>query len=133
TIWNVYDRQRVATFVGGALSLAFDPAGKLLAVASPESTVYVWDVHAQQVAHEIPAPGTGVAAVAFSPDGKLLAAGCDDHTLRLWDAAGWQSLSVHELDTPVRALRFSPDGQTLYTGNGNTTCYALPVARLLEG
>ncbi len=133
TIWNIFDRRRVSTFVGGAVSLAFDPAGKVLAVASPDSTVYIWDVASQQVLHEIPGPGSRVAAVAFSPDGRYLAAGCDDHTVRLWDAATGQSLSVRELDTPVRAVRFSPDGQTLYTGNGNTTCYAVLVARLLEG
>jgi WD40 repeat protein len=132
-IWNVDDHKGVATFVGGAVSLAFDPAGRLLAVASPSSTVYIWDIGSQQVVHEIPCPGVGVAAVAFSPDGKLFAAGCDDHTLRLWDAAGGQSLCVHELDTPIRAIRFSPDGQTLFTGNGNTTCYAVSVARLLNG
>ena len=61
--------------------------------------------------------------------GRLLAAGCDDHTLRLWDSANWHSLSVRELDTPIRGLRFSRDGQTLYTGNGNTTCYRLEVKR----
>ena len=133
TIWNVDDRQKVATFVGGALSLAFDPAGKRLAVASPDSTVFVWDLAAEEIVHEFPGPGVGVAVVVFSPDGRFLAAGCDDHTLRLWDAASGENLSVHELDTPIRALRFSPDGKTVYTGNGNTTCYALAVAGLLDG
>ena len=55
------------------------------------------------------------------------------NSVRLWDAVTGQSLSVREFDTPIRALRFSPDGQTVYTGNGNTTCYAVPVARLLDG
>src|SRR5205085_7937147 len=110
----------------------FDPAGKWLAVVSPDSTIYVWDVASQQVVHEIALSGAGVCAVTFSPDGRLLATGGDDHTLRLWDAGSGQSLSVRELGTPVRTLRFSPDGQTLYTGNGNTTCYAMSVAGLLE-
>jgi WD40 repeat protein len=132
TIWNVDDRQRVATLVGGAVSLAFDPAGRLLAVASPDSSISVYDVSSQQVVHEISGPGVRVASVAFSPDGRLLAAGCDDHTLRLWDATAGQSLCVRELDTPVRSLRFSPDGQILYTGNGNTTCYAVAVRSLLD-
>jgi WD40 repeat protein len=132
SIWNTDDRVRVATFVGGAVSLAFDPAGQWLAVASPDSTIYIWDVATRQVFHEVSGPGARVSAVAFSPDGRLLAAGCDDHTVRLWDARTGHSLSVTELDTPVRAIRFSRDGQALYTGNGNTTCYELPTRRLLD-
>ena len=131
TIWNVDDRQKVCTLIGGAVSLAFDPTGKVLAVAAPDAVINVWDVATQQVVQEIAGPEAGVAAVTFSPDGRLLAAGCDDHTLRLWDAASGQSLCVRELGTPVRTVRFSPDGLTLYTGNGNTTCYALTVAELL--
>jgi WD40 repeat protein len=133
TIWNTVTRERVATFAGGAVSLAFDPAGRWLAVASPDAEITVWDVAGQQTVHEISLSGASACAVAFSPDGSLLAVGCDDHTVRLWDARSGKSLSVRELDSPVRALRFSPDGQTLYTGNGNTTCYAVPVAGLLEG
>jgi WD40 repeat protein len=132
TIWNVETRERVVTFVGGAVSLAFDPTGRRLAVASPESAIIVWDVGSQQPVHEISGSGVSVCAVAFSPDGKLLAAGCDDHTLRLWDAASGQSLSVREMDTPIRVLRFSGDGRTVYTGNGNTTCYAIAVPSLLD-
>jgi WD40 repeat protein len=132
TIWDVVSRERVAVFVGGAQALAFDAAGRWLAVAGPASTIRVWDVAGRKVAHEIRLPGVGVRAVAFSPDGTRLAGGSDDHTIRLWDSGSGRSLSVRELDTPVRALAFSPDGQTLYTGNGNTTCYAVAVASLLE-
>jgi WD40 repeat protein len=133
TIWNVIDRDRVATFDCGAVSMAFDPTGKQIAVAALDSTLYVWDVAREQTIHEIAGTGVRVVTVAFSPDGRYLAAGCDDRTIRLWDAASGASLVVHELDTPVRSLRFSPDGQTLYTGNGNTTCFAVSVRRLLEG
>ena len=103
SVWNVFDRVRVATFVGGAMSLAFDPSGEHLAVASPESTIYIWNVTTQKQVHEINGPGTRVAAVAFTPDGQYLAAGCDDHTLRLWDRVGGHSVSVHELDSPINA------------------------------
>jgi WD40 repeat protein len=113
--------------------LAFDPSGRLLAVAAPDSAIYIWDVTTQKVVHEIDGPGERISAVTFSPDGRLLAAGCDDHTIRLWDSTTGHSLSVRELDTPIRGVRFSRDGQTLYTGNGNTTCYEIPVQRLLEG
>ena len=36
------------------------------------------------------------------------------------------------VDAAVQSLAFSPDGRYLFTGNGNTTCYAISVNRLLE-
>jgi WD40 repeat protein len=51
----------------------------------------------------------------------------------MWDARTGQSVCVVDLDSPVRAVRFSRDGATLFTGNGNTTCDALVVERLLDG
>jgi hypothetical protein len=36
-------------------------------------------------------------------------------------------VTVQELDTPIKALRFSPDGRFLFTGNGNTTSYAISL------
>jgi WD40 repeat protein len=130
-IWNYTDQSLIATFLGGAMSLAFDPSGQYLAVASPESTIYIWDVTTKKQVHEIGGPGTRVAAVTFTPDGQYLVAGCDDHTVRLWERKSGNSVSVHELDSPIKALRFSSDGSVLYTGNGNTTCHEIPVRRLL--
>ncbi|MFO0807108.1 MAG: WD40 repeat domain-containing protein [Gemmataceae bacterium] len=132
TIWNVDDRVKVATFVGGATALAFDPSGQTLAIASPETTVCIFDIASQRPIHEFEGLQADASAVAFSPDGQYLAAGCEDHTVRLWNPRTGQSISVVDLDSPVRALRFSPDGTTLFTGNGNTTCDALPVERLLD-
>jgi WD40 repeat protein len=131
-IWNVFDRVRQATFVGGATALAFDPPGQHLAVASPECVIYIWDVATRTQVFDIAGPGTRVTAVAFTPDGRHLLAGCDDHTLRLWDRATGRATCVHELDSPVKALRFTPDGATLYSGNGNTTCHEIPFRNLLE-
>lgn len=132
TIWNVDERVKIATLIGGATALAFDPSGRTLAVAAPEAAVYVVEVATQETVHEFTGLQADATAIAFSPDGRYLAAGCEDQSVRLWDAKTGQSVSVVDLDSPVRALRFSPDGQTLYTGNGNTTCDALPVARLLD-
>ncbi len=34
---------------------------------------------------------------------------------------------VVELDTLVKAIAFAPDGRTVFTGNGNTSCYQFDV------
>jgi WD40 repeat protein len=131
-IWDVDSRDKVVTFDGGALALAFDATGQRLAVVSPDGAVRVWDVRGQKVMTEVRFPDASVLSAGFPPDAKdrRLAVACDDHTLRLVDPSdGRQSLI--ELDSCPRSLRFSADGRTVYTGNGNTTCYAVPVAALL--
>jgi WD40 repeat protein len=133
-IWDVESRDKVATLDGGALGLAFDPAGQRLAVVTPDATLRVWNVKRREVAQEIALPDAGILAVAFSPAdaGRFLALACDDHSLRLWDTIGGARARV-DLDSSPRSLRFSPDGKTVYTGNGNTTCYAVSVGGLIDG
>jgi WD40 repeat protein len=132
-IWDIEDRAEIATFAGGALSVAFSPDGGRLATAAIDEAVCVWDVQTQKVLLELTGHEDVVNAVAYSPDGRLLASGSDDCTIRLWDAATGAERAVRQLDTQIKALCFSPDGRSLCTGNGNTTCYQLNVEELLKG
>jgi len=132
SVWDIEDRCEVATFGGGAVAVAFDPSGDRLAAASTEQTIFVWDLKTQQLALELAGHEEAVTCLAYSPDGRWLASGGDDWTVRLWDLAAGQQRASRQLDTQVKAVCFSPDGRSLFTANGNTTCYRLDVARLLS-
>ena len=70
-------------------SVALSPDGKLLATASDDATVQLWDFSDRAQPAKIGPPLMGhqdaVTSVAFSPDGRTLASVSDDRTLRLWD------------------------------------------------
>ena len=122
SIWNVRDGKEVHHWThpfGHAMSAAFSPDGKQVAIGGARWGLVLWDMETGKEVRRL-TPHGGVYQIAFSPDGKTLATASPRGAIRLWDARTGKILPASaDADMQyVSRLRFSADGKRLFADAG---------------
>lgn len=111
-------------------SIALSSDGKILASASEDNTVKLWDAGAGKEISTLTGHSSIVSSVVFSPNGKILATADYDGVIRLWNLADsrqeLKTLTEH-LDA-VSSIAFSPNGKTLVSGSWDNSIKLWDVA-----
>jgi WD40 repeat protein len=116
---------------GAVTDLAFSPAGQLLASASDDGSILIWEADTYRPIGSALRGHVGhINALAFSPDGQTLASGGDDGYVVFWNVATRQQIGSRLLahTRAVNAVRFSPDGQLLASTSADSSLILWAVA-----
>ena len=118
TLWRLgrspSQEQELAGHLDNILAAAWSPDGAVVATASADSTIRLWETATGQTLTVLHGHEGDVTGVAFSADGRMVASRGSDRTLRLWNVKSGQVL--RGAIAGLYAAQFSPDGRWIATG-----------------
>ncbi|MFQ5941957.1 MAG: WD40 repeat domain-containing protein [Anaerolineales bacterium] len=103
---------------GPITDLIFSPDGSLIATASQDGSIRIWDATDGSPLRTFTDHRGGVNSIAFSPNGQLMVSGSDDRTAMLWSVAdgSLQRILNPLMESRVVKVEFSPDGSLVAIG-----------------
>jgi WD40 repeat protein len=111
--------------------VAFSRDGKLLASASWDRTIKVWDTATWKLLHNLHDATEGAAQCVAFASGRRLAWGSTDGTVKVWDGSGTETHVLRGHTSWVLRVAFSPDSKWIASASldGTVKIWRAPPER----
>ncbi|KAJ3376312.1 hypothetical protein HDU84_000381, partial [Entophlyctis sp. JEL0112] len=108
--------------IASVTSVAYNHDGSLIASASDDKTVRVWNPLSGALVSELKGHSNWVNSVAFNHDGSLIASGSADNTVRVWNPLSGALVSeLKGHSNWVNSVAFNHDGSLIASGSSDKT------------
>ncbi|WVQ82994.1 nuclear distribution protein PAC1 [Cryptococcus sp. DSM 104549] len=110
--------------------VAFHPTWTVLASASEDASVKIWDWEGGEMERTVKGHTKAVMDVDFDAKGGMMVTCSSDLTIKLWDTSNEYTnvKTLHGHDHSVSSVRFTPDGEKLVSASRDKTIRVWEVA-----